>query len=163
MCAFFAFRLQFKWFNCSTVGWGSGGEGAGKSIAAAGIVAMSSFLASCHSGKSGTGTGTAALRIRHVALSVELFVGFVLHLQSMSLCVSNVWQPNERSRTTPFAHSPSPFPLPSPCLLRFVSYSLQLHGCHSKLSRKRKLLCKHFAAPFARARQAWRIRNAKVK
>lgn len=43
--------------------------------------------------------------------------------------------------------SSSPFPLPSPCVLRFVIYSLQLHGCHSKLSRKRKLLCKHFAAP----------------
>lgn len=92
---------------------------------------------------------TATLRIRHVALaaceceSVELFVGFVLHVlacQTFGSLMSAAGQ--------------LPFPTPlSPYLLCFVSNLLQLLGCHSKLSRKRKLLCKHFAAPSrARAR-----------
>lgn len=70
---------------------------------------MSGFVASCHSGKSTTGTAT--LRIRHVALaaceceSVELFVGFVLHVlacQTFGNLMSAAGQ--------------LPFPLPLPAI-----------------------------------------------
>lgn len=49
MCEFFAFRLQFKWFNCPKGSVGCGGvegegEGAGKSIAAVGHVQLRCIL-----------------------------------------------------------------------------------------------------------------------
>lgn len=122
---------------------------------------MSGYVASCHSGKSTTGTGT--LRIRHVALaaceceSVELFVGFVLHVlacQTFGKLMSAAGQ-------LPFPFPHSPFPLSALLCEQLAAVAWLPLEAKQETEITLQTLCSTFSR--ARSRQAWRIRNAKVK
>lgn len=112
MCEFFAFRMQFKWLNCPRRGGRVCEARGGKSIAALWPCPASLHLVTLASQLQARAHCVyVTLPLAHVNANPLNCLSALFCICRRCPCVPSVWQPNERSRTAAFSHSPlSPSP-----------------------------------------------------